>query len=483
LPTPYRPSRRDFLTTAGGATLASLALPAALRQVLAQAKPQPATMGGGPLPDIRHVVILMQENRSFDHYFGAFPGVRGFADTTVPKSRFYQPDSQNPDGYLLPFHADSTTSAAQQLPSNSHEWTAQHDSWNNGDMNGFVTAHLESNGDDGQYTMAYLTGTDIPFHWALADAFTICDAYHCSMLGPTWPNRLYLMSGTVNPAGNLGGPIYGNYVPPGGYRWKSYPEMLTDAGVSWRVYQENDNYGMNVLEYFTTYTNASTNSPLYQNALKIYNDDQFEFDAINDRLPTVSWIIPTSFQSEHPNFLPAAGADFVASKVAAIAANPDVWAKTLFIMIYDENDGFFDHVTPPTPPAGTPGEYIEGLPIGLGFRVPAILVSPWTVGGYVSHDTLDHTSSIRLLERITGVMNPNLTAWRRKTVGDFSGALGRRVGGRFPRLPGTKRELILAEEEVRTLQLPPIPKKHQTFPQQSPARRPVASGLRSAVNR
>jgi phospholipase C len=449
LPIPYRPSRRDFLTTAGGATLASLALPAGLRSLLGSAPAQKAS--GDPLSEIKHVVILMQENRSFDHYFGAFPGVRGFGDTSVPKTVFHQPDPDNPDGYLLPFHADSTTSSAQMLPSTSHSWSVQHDSFNSGQMNGFVTSHLEANGTDGQYSIAY----------------------HCSILGPTWPNRLYLMTGMIDPTGDFGGPVTANFVPPNGFRWKTYPELLTNAGVSWKVYQENDNYGMNVLEYFTSYQSVSTGSPLYQNAMRFYDAGQFEYDAINDRLPAVSWIIPTSFQSEHPNWMPAAGADFVASKVAAIAQNPDVWAKTLFILIYDENDGFFDHVTPPTPPAGTAGEFVDGLPIGLGFRVPCILVSPWTVGGFVSHDTLDHTSTLQLLERLTGVTNPYLTDWRRQTVGDFSGALGRRRGGRFPRLPGTKQGLILAEEEVRKLQLPPIPGATQRFPAQPQAQRPM----------
>ena len=144
----------------------------------------------------------------------------------------------------------------------------------------------------------------------------------------------------------------------------------------------------------------------------------------------------------------------MASKVNAIAANPDVWAKTVFILIYDENDGYFDHVLPPPPPAGTPGEFITASaarragPIGLGFRVPCIIVSPWTVGGYVCHDTFDHTSVTRLLEQVTGVVNPNITAWRRETVGDFTTALGTTPFGRFPRLPDTKAQLELAEKEV-----------------------------------
>src|ERR1700729_790346 len=428
-------TRRQLMASAGGGVLASFALPPSLRKVLEGA---PAALDRWDQPrlmsEIEHVVVLMQENRSFDHYFGAMPGVRGFADPAVNKSRFFQADASNPDKYLLPFHVDTHSTAAQSLPSTSHSWGPQHACWNNGKMDGFVTAHLASDGVAGQYTMAYYDRSDIPFHWALADAFTICDGYHCSMLGPTWPNRLYLMTGQVDPAGEHGGPIYSNEVPASGYSWATYPEMLTKAGVSWKLYQENDNYGLNVLEYFDQYQAAPVNSPLYQNAMRFYQPGQFEYDAVHDRLPAVSWILPTSYQSEHPDFMPAAGADFVKSKVNAIAANPDVWAKTVFVLIYDENDGYFDHVAPPTAPAGTPGEYIPSSasaekaapgPIGLGFRVPCIIVSPWTAGGFVCHDTFDHTSVTRLLELVTGVANPNITAWRRQTVGDFTSALGK----------------------------------------------------------
>ena len=473
-------SRRQLMASAGGMVLASFALPSGLRKILdsaAPASPSSARLTGAPISDIEHVVVLMQENRSFDHYFGAMPGVRGFADPSVPTSRFYQTDAQNPDNYLLPFHTDTHSTSAQNLPSNSHSWGPQHDSYDNGKMDGFVTAHLAADGVAGQYTMAYFERNDIPFHWALADAFTICDGYHCSVLGPTWPNRLYLMTGQIDPAGLHGGPIYGNYVPAEGYSWQTYPELLTNAGVSWKIYQELDNYGMNVMEYFDQYQNAAVSSPLYQNAMRFYQAGQFEYDAIHDRLPTVSWIIPTSYQSEHPDFMPAAGADFVASKLNAIASNPDVFAKTVFVLIYDENDGLFDHVTPPTAPAGTAGEFITvdkvSDPIGLGFRVPCVIVSPWTVGGYVCHDTFDHTSVIRLLEQVTGVVNPNITPWRRKTVGDLTSALGSVPDGRFPRLPQTKAALETAENEVLQFQLPPIPGASQTFPVQPAGSKPV----------
>jgi phospholipase C len=473
------------MASAGGMVLASFALPAGLRKLIdgvAPAAPGQARLTSAPISEIKHVVVLMQENRSFDHYFGTMPGVRGFNDSTAitlstGKSVFYQPDADNPDGYLLPFHADTQSTSAQNLPSNSHSWGPQHSSWDNGKMDGFVTAHLAADGVAGQYTMAYFQRDDIPFHWALADAFTVCDGYHCSMLGPTWPNRLYLMTGQIDPAGANGGGQDGNYVPSEGYSWPTYPEMLTSAGVSWKIYQEIDNYGMNVVEYFDQYQNAATSSPLYQNGMKIYQAGQFEYDAMNDQLPTVSWIIPTSYQSEHPDYTPAAGADFIASKLNAIASNPDVFAKTVFVLIYDENDGFFDHVTPPTPPAGTAGEFLTvdkvSDPIGLGFRVPCIIVSPWTIGGYVSHDTFDHTSVIQLLEQVTGVTNPNISAWRRQTVGDLTSALGAYPSGRFPRLPETTAQLEAAENQILQFQLPPIPGATQSFPVQPPGTKRV----------
>jgi phospholipase C len=492
-------SRRQLMAAAGGIALGSFALPPSLRTLLDGKTPSQLAAKRSPLSDIEHVVILMQENRSFDHYFGAMPGVRGFTDPSVSSSLFYQKDPNNPDGYLLPFHVDTHSSNAQQIPSNSHSWGPLHDCWNNGAMDSFVitqTATPDSSlpfsdkslayqGLAGQYTMAYFKRDDIPFHWALADAFTICDGYHASVLGPTWPNRLYLMTGQIDPAGTNGGPIYGNYVPPEGYSWTTYPELLTQAGVSWQIYQEIDNYGFNVMEYFDQYQNAPTSSPLYQGAMRIFQPGQFEYDAMHDRLPTVSWILPTSYQSEHPDYMPAAGADFVASKIAAIAANPDVFAKTVFILNYDENDGFFDHVAPPTAPVGTADEYITddkvSEPIGLGIRVPCVIVSPWTVGGFVCHDTFDHTSVLQFLETVTGVVNPNITAWRRQVSGDLTSALGAIPSRRFPRLPSTTRELERAERAALEFPLPPIPGADQSFPVVGRGTKPVRGASGSAA--
>jgi phospholipase C len=471
-------TRRRLLTTAGAAAAAAFAaefLPANVRKALAAGPPR----GTGSLSDIKHVVILMQENRSFDHYFGTLPGVRGFSDPTAitlstGKSVFFQPDTQNPEGFLLPFHLDTTTTSAQSIPSTSHAYSVQHSAWNGGKMDNWLPAHLAADGKNGPYTMGYHNRDDIPFQFALAESFTICDNYHCSVLGPTWPNRLYHLSAWIDPLGVGGGPITAN-IDPVPYTWKSYPEALTDAGVSWQVYQEVDNFGCNLLEPFAAFQNAKVSSTLFQSGMRTFSPGQFEFDAIHDRLPAVSWLVPTSYQSEHPDYTPAAGADFVASKINAIAANPDVWAKTVFILNYDENDGLFDHVVPPTAPAGTAGEFTDSnptLPIGAGFRVPCIIVSPFTQGGWVASQTFDHTSVLQFLEKMTGVTIPNITAWRRSTFGDLTSAFGFRTSAPFPRLPDTKAQLAKAVQEINTLPAPVFPTTNQTPPVQETGPRP-----------
>jgi phospholipase C len=412
-------SRRRLLvgaTALTGAAVGAGVLPASLTKAIASTPP----FLRGRLSDIQNIVILMQENRSFDHYFGTMPGVRGFSDPTaitLPNGNpvFYQPDPSHAQGYLAPFHYDTKSTSAQATPGTDHSWQTQHQAWDNGLMDQWVPAK-------GEYTMGYFTHEDIPFHRALAQAFTLCDNYHCSVFGPTNPNRLYMWSGMIDPNGTGGGPVIDNSETPP-YTWTTYPERLEAAGISWQVYQEEDNYDDNALAWFKLYQNAPVSSPLWQRGMQRRPAGWFEDDALNDRLPQVSWIIAPSTQSEHPDYFPAAGAEYIASKLEAIASNLDVWRKTLFILTYDENDGIFDHVPPPTAPAGTPDEFVDSLPIGLGFRVPCTIISPWTAGGYVHSQVMDHTSLIRIIEARFGVHEPNISAWRRQTCGDFTTAL------------------------------------------------------------
>lgn len=473
------PTRRRVLKDGARLAIAaagSALLPPNVRRALAQQGAVPRA-NPGSLRDIKHVVLLMQENRSFDHYFGTLAGVRGFGDPNALKlsngrSVFYQPDSQNPQGYVLPFHLDTRASSAQKIPSTSHAWSVQHASWNGGRMDGWLAAHRKADGVNGPYVMGYYTRADIPFQFALAEAFTICDSYHCSIMGPTWPNRMYWMTGTIDPDGQGGGPIVNNRSPKEGYTWTTYAERLEAAGISWKVYQEEDNYGCNLLETFRKFRDASKGSPLYEKGMTRGSLGQFEYDAIHDKLPVVSWVIPTSFQSEHPDYMPADGAAFVASKIDAIAANPDVWAKTVFILDYDENDGIFDHVAPPVPSSGTAHEFVDGLPIGGGFRVPCIVVSPWTAGGWVCSENFDHTSVLQFLERFTGVREPNISDWRRRTFGDLTSVL--RLNGvpsAPPKLPDTVGPLVLAKYEAEHLPQPTLPEGNQQFPEQEKGER------------
>jgi phospholipase C len=482
-------SRRRLLTGAavlGGATAASVALPPNLRKALAETAPKSFNPN-----EIKHIVLAMQENRSFDHYYGTMPGVRGFADPTAitlastGESVFYQPDPQNPLGYLLPYHLDSIGTGAQAIPSTSHAWAVQHQCWNSGLMNDWVPTHIASDGaSTGPFTMGYYESQDIPFHWSLAESFTIFDNYHCAVLGPTTPNRLMWMTGSIDPNGENGGPILETYytMPGGPLSWPTYAEALTDAGITWKFYNENNDY-MNVLPYFANFNNAAPGSVLYDSAIPNPPTGTFEYDCATGNLPTVSWLGASEEFWEHPNNPPNYGATWIASKLDAIAANRELWESTVFILNYDENDGLFDHVVPPTPPAGTADEFVtltsaagtpgDGLPIGLGFRVPCIIVSPWTQGGWVCSDVSDHTSCLQFLEVVTGVPCTQISAWRRQTVSDLTGAFaGPGYNPAYPSLLDTNGAYLLAQYTSENLALPPFPTTNQTFPVQPRGVRP-----------
>jgi phospholipase C len=159
-------------------------------------------------------------------------------------------------------------------------------------------------------------------------------------------------------------------------------------------------------------------------------------DLAGNRLPQVSWLLAGVLDSEHPGFSTAVQGEIVARQIVeALISHPKIWARTALFITWDENGGFFDHVAPPTPPKGTKGEFLtapavpgstatSGIagPIGLGFRVPMLVVSPFSRGGLVCSDTFDHTSTLRFLEKRFGVEVPNLSAWRRSVTGDLTSA-------------------------------------------------------------
>ncbi len=471
LPT-RRMSRRQLL--AGAATLgagAGLAgLPSEVWHVLAAT---PAA--GSSLQDIEHVIIFIQENRSYDHYFGRYKAGRGFSDPSPlvqpanGKTVFYQPDSHNigasadpPAGYLLPFHLDTRGTAPSNASCTSdltHDWEPQHQSWNNGAMDRFAQTHLDADPTNGHLTMGYYDRRDLDFFYAVADNFTLCDRYHCSVIGPTDPNRLYTFSATIDPDGRNGGPLIQTLVGDrqskyGTFTWLTMPEVLQDSGVAWKVYAGADaNTENNVLLYFKQYNNptASPNySQLVANAFGPTFPGSFQADVAAGTLPAVSWVLAPLVDSEHPPAPVKFGENSLDQLLTTLAQNPAVWAKTAVFYTYDENGGFFDHIPPPVPTPGTSGEYLTAIPIdrtalpaptgpiGLGFRVPMLVISPFSRGGQICSDVFDHTSVLKFLATRFGVTVPNLTTWRDQAVGDMTSAFNFATPNTsFPALPAT----------------------------------------------
>ncbi len=404
----------------------------------------------------------MQENRSFDHYFGTLNGVRGFEDKQALRfpggdSVFRQPDAGRGDGgAMLPYRMDTTKYNAQNAGGLAHDWATGHQAINNGAMNKWIAAK-------GERTMGYFTREDIPYQYALADAFTLCDAYFCSLAGPTDPNRLYLWSGTAGPGkdGTTGPwidntPVTQNPVAD----WTTYAERLEAAKVSWRVYhnpsedERTGDYDDNALSYFKQFHNFPTTDPRYINAMTKFDLTAFDRHCKDGSLPTVSWLVAPYLFCEHPNASPDYGAHWVDSALQSLMSNADVWEHTVFLVMYDENDGYFDHVIPPAPEPGTPEEFAQGRAIGLGNRVPLWVVSPWSRGGYVNSQVFDHTSVLRFLEVVTGVQEPNISQWRRTVCGDLTSCFDfTKPDFTVPGLPDTTALMAKADANAA---LPPV---------------------------
>jgi phospholipase C len=450
-----------------------------LSDSIARALAIPANRATRSLRDVEHIVVLTQENRSFDHYFGVMRGVRGFGDphpVTLPGGRpvWYQADGATvvpPFRPAVPPPADNL--ALTFIEDLDHSWDKTHQMFNGGNWDQWLPTKTTT-------CMAHMQRSDLPFHYALADAFTVCDGYYCSVLGPTDPNRYYMWTGWDGNDGKGGGPVIAN--DELGYGWQTYPERLQAAAVSWKVYQDIGdgldaahfwgftsnpyigNFGDNSLLYFFNYQNAAPGSPLYERArtgTDVKNSgglfDILAADVASGQLPSVSWIAAPEAYTEHPAWPAGYGAFYTAGVLNALTSNPDVWSKTALFVNWDENDGFFDHLVGPYPnvdalagkstvpldnelfggKAGTPGgsNGVVG-PYGLGVRVPLLVVSPWSKGGWVCSEVFDHTSLIRFIEARFGVDEPNITPWRRAVCGDLTSAFDfESASDRVPRLP------------------------------------------------
>ncbi|WP_421794919.1 phosphocholine-specific phospholipase C [Haliscomenobacter sp.] len=568
-------SRRDFLKKASVlATGAGLmgSLPASIQKALAI---NPAA--GSTFLDAEHIVILMQENRSFDHCYGTLQGVRGFNDPRairLPNRNkvWLQTDKQG--NTFAPFRLDMKGSNATWLHSLPHSWEDQVDARNKGWHNRWLQAKQTGLADYKHIplTLGYYNREDIPFYYALADAFTVCDQHFCSSLTGTTPNRLYLWSGTAReqPDFNTKANVKNEDVDYGKWaKWKSFPERLEEQGISWRIYQneislpsglagEKDallaNFTDNPIEWFENYQvkyhpeyrqyllevkdslpgeiakleekiktlsgtdlskaqkelsrkkeffetakkdlelhtpenfaklsdfqknihqKAFTNNrkdPHYRElstfeyqekggkrSLELPKGDifhQFRQDVEGGTLPTVSWLVAPEKFSDHPT-APWYGAWYVSETLDILTQNPEVWKKTIFILTYDENDGYYDHVPPfiaPNHEKPDTGKVSTGIDasvervnivhekqrayrdpekqaredaIGLGFRVPMVIASPWSRGGQVCSEVFDHTSVVQFLEGFLsaktkkGIVESNISAWRRTVCGDLTSA-------------------------------------------------------------
>ncbi len=563
-------TRRNFLKyiamMSGAAGLSELA-PEAIQRAYAIEPDHDSTY-----LDAEHIVILMQENRSFDHAFGTLQGVRGFNDPRAMRlangnSVFVQTDAAG--NSYAPWRLNIHDTKVTWMGSLPHSRESQVDAWNEGLHDGWLEAKRSGEKDYAHLplTMGHYTREDLPFYYALADAFTICDQNYCSVMTSTSPNRSYFWTGTIREQQSPDAKIHirNGQIDDGGMTWKTFPERLHEAGISWKSYQneltrsglsgEQDswlsNYGDNVLECFAAYNVeaypgflaaakqlhaelviradglekkiAATQDDATKKDLREQFDDMnkhmqavnaaaalggdvrynqltedqkalhhaafvtnsadphyhsleslsFEFDGqqkniqapkgdvlyqfrkdVNEgKLPTISWLTASERFSDHPSS-PWYGAWYISEIMDILTKNPEVWKKTIFIVTYDENDGYFDHAPsyvaadPKRPETGNASEGIDtGLeycykqdelrmgvseqdartaPIGMGFRVPMIVASPWSRGGWINSQLFDHTSTLMFLERFIQqkygktVHEENISAWRRTVAGDLT---------------------------------------------------------------
>lgn len=566
-------NRRDFIKKAAlltGAAGLSGILPASIQKAMA-INPPP----GSTYMDAEHIVILMQENRSFDHCFGTLKGVRGYNDPRAidlpNKNKVWLQSNKKGETYA-PFHLDIKQTKSTWMDSLPHSWRNQVNARNDGKFDKWLDNKRNSNKEyaDMPLTLGYHTREDIPFYYALADAFTVCDQNFCSALTGTNPNRLYFWTGTVREEQNENSKanVWNDDMDYGTLKWATFPERLEDNGISWKCYQnevaidtgfegEEDpwlsNFQDNPLEFFAQYNihlhephliamqkksaelpgkiaglekkiaglppgdaqirelkkqlrqmksdleaviketavwkqgmfeklserekslhkkafDTNKNDPHYRKLADLkYNDNgtgrelkvpkgdvlhQFRQDVKTGNLPAVSWLSAPENFSDHPSSA-WYGAWYISEVMDILTQNPEVWKKTIFILTYDENDGYFDHVPPfvaPHPHKKGTGKVSDGIdtrvefvtheqelarkdfpekfdkesPIGLGYRVPMIIASPWSKGGWVNSEVFDHTSTLQFLEHFlskkTGktVKEPNISDWRRTVCGDLT---------------------------------------------------------------
>src|SRR5437588_6119066 len=354
-----RQSRRSVLRRFGTAAGVGLTLGAC--SSIPSAAPTPTTSS----KSIDHVLIACQENHTFDNYFGRYPRAGKFG---IP-SNYTQPDGHG--GNIRPYHFSS-----HNRPDLAHTWQAIHSEWNDGKMNGFYTT-------DGREALGYYDNSDLPYYYALADAFTLCGNYFCYQLGPTLPNRIALWAGTS------GGVTSATKIPAGSLDFPTIVDLLDAHHISWKCY----NLGLGLgsvpeIEFF----NALPFFKKWQSDSRLmYREGDYQSDLDHGTLPQVSFMISDGLFSEHPPADIHTGQHEMAKIINALMASSS-WTSSVLFLTYDEGGGFFDHVPPPQVDA-----------YGMGMRVPMLVVSPWVKRGYVSSQLYEHASILKFIERRFGL--------------------------------------------------------------------------------
>lgn len=360
----------------------------------------PSVPHGDALP-FQHVVVLMMENRSFDHYFSKLPAY-GVKDVDVATDQDSNPDPANGNQPVYRFH--ETRFCIEDV---NHDWEPVHEQWNLGKNDGFV----KTNNPGGARAMGYHDQNDFPFYYWMAKTFSTSDRFFSSTLGPTWPNRFFFYAGTswgntktetVDP---IADPIY-----------KTAPritDLMKSAGRSWKVYRDG------LLSFASIFGFNSENMGGKMS--------DFYADIASDSLANLVLLDPAfsgPYQNdEHPPTNPQLGQKLVADVYSALAANPTVWKKTVFFLIYDEHGGYYDHVNPPQacqPDNYQPPTHSFGR---LGFRVPILIASPYVRAGYVSHFVTDLTSVTRFIENrfdLPAMTARDANAWPLLDMFDFT---------------------------------------------------------------
>jgi len=336
-------------------------------------------MRGRRLP-FEHVVLIMQENRSFDHYFQKLPEY-GQPDVEVAPDNTTQPA---PDGSDVPY----VHKTDYCFDDTNHEWDGSHEEWNGGKNDGFAKANAKGSDPTGARAVGYYDSTDLPFYYQLANTFATSDSYFCSLLGPTWPNRMYYFA--ASSFGNT------DNVPVGGDPATMF-DRLNDKGVTWKEYRTN------------LATSAMFIDSLLRNKEKLVPISDFQKDVENGTLPQVAWVDPLFSEggamesSEHPPGDMQVGQKWVYDQIKLVM-NSQYWDKTVIFVTYDEHGGIYDHVPPPEACAPDDLQPKSGANLGgfdrLGFRVPVFVISPYTKAHYVSHVVHDHTSLVRFVQTL-----------------------------------------------------------------------------------